>query len=231
MTDHHKTFYGRRRGRPLRVAKTQAMESLLPALTIPVEATSAPLDPRSLFPNHTGPIWFEIGFGGGEHLAGLIRDHEDVCFLGSEVFLNGVAGLLTQVAPEDVTRLRVYPEDVRPLVEALTPSSFARIFVMFPDPWPKARHTKRRLLQTAFFEALSRLLIPGGILHVASDHADYVEHIQAHAAPVASLELLGDDAAWRAPFFEGRYPTRYETKAKEAGRLCQYFMFKKKSSS
>lgn len=231
MTDHHKTFYGRRRGRPLRVAKTHAIESLLPDLTILKEATSAPLDPRVLFQGYTGPIWFEIGFGGGEHLAGLVRDHKDVCFIGSEVFLNGVAGLLTQVAPEDTQRLRVYPEDVRDLVEALTPASFERIFVMFPDPWPKARHTKRRLLQTSFFEALSRLLIPGGILHVASDHADYVEHIQAHAAPVTSLTLLGDEALRSVPFFEGRYPTRYETKAKEAGRLCQYFMFEKKNSS
>jgi len=230
MSEHHKTFYGRRRGRPLRVAKTHAMETLLPGLRITFEE-GRPLDPRAFFPGHEGPLWFEIGFGGGEHLAGLVRDHKDTCFVGSEVFLNGVASILTQVAPENVSRVRVYPEDVRPMVETLTSASFARIFVMFPDPWPKARHAKRRLLQTPFFEELARLLVPGGTLHVASDHADYVEHILEHARAAKSLTLLGDESTWSTPFFEGRYPTRYEAKAKEAGRLCQYFMFEKDALS
>jgi tRNA (guanine-N7-)-methyltransferase len=98
---------------------------------------------------------------------------------------------------------------------------------MFPDPWPKVRHHKRRLLQVSLLETLTRLLVPGGVLHIASDHEDYVREILESTAKVGGLTLKGDESTWSKPFFDGAFPTRYETKARLEGRASSYFPFKK----
>lgn len=227
MTLALKTFYGRRKGRPLRCARTNAVEETLPKVRFDMPIGDAVLDPASMFESYHSAYWLEIGFGGGEHLAAQMRANPGVAFVGSEVFINGVASLLTQVAEPDLSRLRLFPDDVRPLLTRLKSESFEKIFVMFPDPWPKVRHHKRRLLQVSLLETLTRLLIPGGILHIASDHEDYVREILESTAKVAGLSLQGDESTWAKPFFGGAFPTRYETKARLEGRASSYFPFVK----
>lgn len=227
MTPVLKTFYGRRKGRPLRCARTSAVNETLPKVRFDMPDGDAFLDPACLFEAPHQAYWLEIGFGGGEHLAAQMRANPEVAFVGSEVFINGVASLLTQVEEQDLGRLRLFPDDVRPLLSRLKTESFERIFVMFPDPWPKARHHKRRLLQVSLLETLARLLIPGGILHIASDHEDYVREILESTAKVNQLTLQGDESVWSKPFFDGAFPTRYEAKARQEGRMSSYFSFVK----
>jgi tRNA (guanine-N7-)-methyltransferase len=228
MTPTKKTFYGRRRGRPLRELKGQLFTSLLPRLTLECRENDKDLQVDSFFKTPAPEYWLEIGFGGGEHLAAHVQANPQVHFVGSEVFINGVASLLQHLQEEDYDRVRLYPDDVREFLPRLSAGQFSRIFVMFPDPWPKARHHKRRLLKPVFLAELARLLVPGGVLHIASDHAGYVEEILENIPQVPALCLQGTPDTWARPFFDGAFPTRYEGKAKEAGRVCSYFELLKK---
>src|SRR5262249_9683178 len=134
-------FYGRRKGRPLRKGQQHLIDTLLPRVALALPETGT-LDPRALFPGRPEQIWLEIGFGGGEHLAEQARAHPEIGLIGCEVFLNGIATLLTQVASLGLGNVRVYPDDARDLLDALPPASLDRVFLLFPDPWPKRRHAE-----------------------------------------------------------------------------------------
>jgi tRNA (guanine-N7-)-methyltransferase len=183
------------------------METLLPRVAVP----AGPFDPAALAPD-AKQTWLEIGFGGGEHLAAQAARNPDVLFIGAEPFLNGVASALRHIDEAGLTNVRVHAGDVRDLIAALPPASLARVFVLFPDPWPKARQRKRRLIEPAFVAALARAMAPGGRLRFATDWADYAEQcLEVFAAEPRFVWLAERADDWRlAP--ADHIPTRYQAK-------------------
>ncbi len=191
------------------------IESLLPRLAVAEPQPGQSLDPRSLFAGAPRAVWLEVGFGGGEHLAWQAARHPDVGMIGCEVFLNGIASLLGHVQRERLENVRIFAEDARRLFPALPDASIERVFVLFPDPWPKKRHAERRFIHDSNLDQLARLLIDGGELRVATDDAVYKEWaVEQMAARPDFLNVTADPAAkvedWPA--------TRYEAKAREQGR-------------
>ncbi len=213
--------YGRRRGRPLRIGRAALVQDLLPALSISAPAAGETLDPRRLFAPPVDAVWLEIGFGAGEHLAAQAEAHRATGFIGAETYINGIAGLLARVHEVRLDNLRLWPADIRLLLPSFAPRSVARVFVLFPDPWPKARHHKRRLVAAPFLDELARVMLPGAELRVATDDEDYAawvgEQLSAHPAFAA---VPGADPRRRPADW---VPTRYEMKALEQGRAPLYF--------
>jgi tRNA (guanine-N7-)-methyltransferase len=214
-------FYGRRKGRPLRKGQQQLIDTLLPRIGIMLPAAGG-IDPRALFARPRA-VWLEIGFGGGEHLAQQARSNPDVGIIGCEVFLNGIATLLAQAG--DLGNVRVYPEDARDLLDALPDACLDRVFLLFPDPWPKRRHAARRFIQPANLDALARLMKPGAEFRFASDDPTYIAwglaHLVRHPAFQWTAERPQD---WRARTAD--WPqTRYESKALREGREPAFFRF------
>ena len=199
--------YGRLKSRPIKPRQAALMETLLPRLRCP----QAPFDPRALQPD-AAETWLEIGFGGGEHMAAQAARRPDVLILGAEPFHNGVASALRHIDEQGLANVRIEHGDARALMARLPDASLARIFVLFPDPWPKARHHKRRLVQPETSAEFARLLRPGGALRFASDWADYVdwalERILASRAFAWPAERADD---WRLPPAD-HVTTRYEEK-------------------
>ena len=208
MEPHALRTYGRVKGRPLRAGKAALLETLAPKLAMP----TGRFDPRALTPA-AGEVWLEIGFGGGEHLAGQAERRIDVLILGVEPFLNGVASLLRHVDQRGLANVRVLQGDARELVGRLAAASLDRVFILFPDPWPKTRHHKRRLMQPDFIAALARAVRSGGRLRFATDWRDYaawtLERLSASPDWVWMAERADD---WRGPPGD-HLTTRYERKA------------------
>jgi tRNA (guanine-N7-)-methyltransferase len=208
MTDHPPLrSYGRLKSRPIKPRQAALVEARLPALRIP----PGPVDLRALKPD-AGETWLEIGFGGGEHMAAQAGRHRDVLVLGAEPFTNGVASAVRHIDEQGLENVRLHDGDVRELMARLPDASLGRVFILFPDPWPKARHHKRRLVQADTVAELARLLRPGGALRFASDWADYVdwalERFQRNAAFRWTAERADD---WRTPPAD-HITTRYEEK-------------------
>lgn len=221
--DYIPFVYGRRQGKPLRAGHQRLMESLLPRVSAP-DPAKGPIDLATVFPGKD-EIHLEVGFGGGEHLALQAARRPEAGFIGAEPFVNGVARLLAHIDEGDLQNVRVHFGDARPLIEALPGGALARIYVLHPDPWPKKRHFKRRMISPWFFREAARLLRPGGELRVASDISDYVRwtlmHAQNAAAFVWTAERPGD---WRERP-EDWPMTRYEIKARGEGRPPAYLRF------
>src|ERR1700744_1608747 len=162
--------YGRLKTRTIKPRQAALMENLLPTLRPPAE----PFDPLSLKPD-AAEIWLEIGFGGGEHMAAQAGRRPDVLSLGAEPFLNGVASALRHLDEQGLRNVRILHGDARDLAAALPDASLDRVFILFPDPWPKARHHKRRLIQPELLATLARAMKPGAPLRFATDWADYAD--------------------------------------------------------
>jgi tRNA (guanine-N7-)-methyltransferase len=209
MSDAHPQLraYGRIKTRTIKPRQAALMEDLLPRLRPP----AGPFDPRALAPEAI-EAWLEVGFGGGEHMVGQAARHPDVLILGAEPFQNGVASALRHIDEQAVANVRVHDGDVRELLSLMPAGSLARAFILFPDPWPKTRHHKRRLVQADTVAQLARLLRPGGRLRFASDVAHYVdwalEKILANPAFAWTAERADD---WRTPPAD-HLTTRYEEK-------------------
>jgi tRNA (guanine-N7-)-methyltransferase len=221
-----RALHGRRKGRPLRPHRATLVETLLPTLELTVAGGShEPIDPAGWFPSPVAEIWLEIGFGAGEHLAWQARHHPEIGFVGCEPFLNGVARLLSDIDTRGLTNIRIFRDDARMLIARLADASIARAFVLFPDPWPKTRHHKRRIVGPATVPQLARILRDGAELRVATDVADYqgwiLQYVLASGAFRWPARRPSDwrerPADWPA--------TRYETKAAEAGRRAAFFRF------
>jgi tRNA (guanine-N7-)-methyltransferase len=209
MTDAHPPLrsYGRLKTRTIKPRQAALMESLLPGLRPPAE----PFDPRALMPDAKA-VWLEIGFGGGEHMAAQADLHRDTLIIGAEPFQNGVASALRHIDEADLTNVRVLDGDVRELMGYLPDASLDRVFVLFPDPWPKARHHKRRVIQAQTVADLARLLKPGGQLRFASDVAHYVDWALALFLANPAFEWTANKVSdWCAPPAD-HITTRYEEK-------------------
>jgi tRNA (guanine-N7-)-methyltransferase len=217
--------YGRRRGRRLRRGRTTLLDDLLPRLAIPAPAEGAEFDLHSLFGRPMTEIWLEIGFGGGEHLAAQAESHRDVGLIGAEPYINGIAGLLTRINDQTLDNVRLWPNDIRLLLPRFPAASLRRVFVLFPDPWPKVRHHKRRLISAAFLDELARLMPPGAELRLATDDADYLTWMLERLIVHPGFEWQ----ARRAADWETRPAdspgTRYEEKAQAAGRQPVFLQF------
>jgi len=207
--------FGRRRGRKFRAWKQQAWEALLPELQITPEEAAA----------LRRPLWLEIGFGSGEHLAAQAAANSGVCILGCEPYVNGIGNLLMQLRESPLPNLRLFTDDARLLLDALPPGAVERVFILFPDPWPKARHHKRRLISPAFLAQLARAMAPGARLLLATDHVDYLSWMLMHL-------LASPDFAWTAQTHAdwseppaGWVRTRYQEKAENEGRGATYLDF------
>lgn len=221
-------LYGRRKGRRLRPGRQALVERLLPALAlaVPQEGT---LDPRAAFATDIADVWLEVGFGGGEHLAAQALGHPEIGFIGCEPYLDGIAKLLVRVEEEGLTNVRIVADDARVLLPVLAEASIGRMFALFPDPWPKKRHHKRRFVNRATVDACARLLRDGAELRLATDEPGYwrwmLEHLLRHEA----FEWLARRPAdWRTRPADWP-PTRYEAKAVHAGRAPVFLRFRRRA--
>jgi tRNA (guanine-N7-)-methyltransferase len=217
-------FYGRRKGKPLRKGKQELVEELLPRLSIPVPGAGEKIDPLALFENKPQEVWLEVGFGGGEHTAAQADANPGVGLIGSEVFLNGLGGLLKHIAANAIGNIRIFPEDVRLLLPSLPDGCLSKVFVLFPDPWPKKRHAERRFIGQANLDQLARLLRSGGELRIASDHPVYIDW---------ALEQMGQRKDFANILKTNEHPadwpvSRYEQKALAKGVSCTYTAWKRK---
>ena len=220
-------WYGRRLGKPLRAKRKQLLDELLPTLRIDPKADQIPADLRSLFANPVREVWLEIGFGGGEHLAEQAANNPDVGIIGCEPFINGVASLMKHIDERKLTNVRVYDDDVRHLLEVMAPECLARIFILFPDPWPKTRHHRRRIVKDETIVEFARLLKDAGELRFASDHAGYVSWALRHLLQSEDLHWTAKRPGdWRDPP-EDWVETRYEKKAKAKGDAPAYLRFER----
>ena len=222
-------FYGRRKGKALKPGRQSLLETALPRLRIVIENGAQGIDPASFFEKKPTSVRLEVGFGSGEHIAAQAAANPDVGFIGSEVFLNGVASLTRYVAEGQIANLRIFDNDVRHLLPALQADSLARVSLLFPDPWPKTRHAKRRFVSPAMLDEIARLLVDGGELRIASDHPVYVEWTLLHAPlhPAFTWVVAGPED-WRARPADS-VATRYEEKALAAGRTPVFLNFVRKS--
>lgn len=218
--------YGRRKARPLSERKERLIETLLPHLRLPL-AEPAPTPLATLFARPLAESWLEIGFGSGEHLAWQAEHHPDIGFIGCEPFINGVASLLGKIESAGLDTVRIHDGDARDVLAWLPEASLGRIFVLFPDPWPKQRHAKRRLLSPETVAQLARALKPGGELRFATDASVYageaLRTLLASGAFRWTAERVKD---WRER--PANWPeTRYERKALRAGRKPAYLSFRR----
>ena len=225
-TGPRRNFYGRRQGRPLRESRKRLMETLLPSITVTVEP-GVTIDPASLYPVAKKQHWLEIGFGGGEHLAAQAEANRDVGLIGCEIFLNGIASALSHIDAGKLENVRIYPEDVRDLLPVLKPQSFDKIFLLFPDPWHKARHANRRFVNAANLDIVAGLLKPGGEFRIGSDDPVYIGWSLAHTTRHPAFKWLAETAADWAVRPADWPASRYEQKAIRQGRVPHYFGFKR----
>jgi tRNA (guanine-N7-)-methyltransferase len=212
-------FYGRRKGKRLRGAQDALVRTLLPRLLVD------PSDPARALAHPAAGVWLEIGFGGGEHIAAQARAYPDVGFIGCEPFVNGVAKLLRAVAAEKLGNIRVWNRDAAALIGALPPRSLGRVYLLYPDPWPKRRHRKRRFISDENLAALARAMVPAAELRFATDVDDYAGWALARVLRSDAFLWTAERADdWRKPWPD--WPgTRYEAKALRESRKPVYLTF------
>ncbi|MBU9697386.1 tRNA (guanine(46)-N(7))-methyltransferase TrmB [Rhodobacteraceae bacterium HSP-20] len=223
-----RNFYGRVHGKTLRASQKQYLaEDLgkvrLEGVTVEENPSRTMLDPVALFGGR--PLWLEVGFGGGEHLVHMAARYPGVGIIGCEPFVNGVAMLLGKIRSAGVENLRIHPGDVRDLFDVLPDACVAKCFLNYPDPWPKARHHRRRFVTQGYLSALARVMMPGAEFRVATDIPDYVRQT-LEEVPVAGFDLVSQSGAGAA--WEDWISTRYEQKALREGREPHYLTFRRK---
>ncbi len=222
-------FHGRRKSRPLKPRQQRLMEELLPRLDLRAVPEEALRRPASLFEGKGAPagLALEIGFGGGEHLAHRARQRPGWGFIGAEPFVNGIAKLLSTIDEQGLANIRLWPDDARTLLPRLGDETLDEVYLLYPDPWPKKRHHKRRFVNQRNLDEIHRLLKPGGLFLFASDIADYARWTLQHVLAHGGFQWLAERADdWRRPP-PGWPGTRYEAKALRAGRRPAYLLFRK----
>ncbi len=226
-----RNFYGRRHGKSLRKGQIAHLETTLQKLRPEgVEwdenPQRRPLDLVEMF-SGARPVWLEIGFGGGEHLLHMARLYPHVGFVGCEPFVNGVAMLVPRIAEEGLTNIRVHPGDARDLLDVVPEGGLDKAFLLYPDPWPKKKHHRRRFMNPEMLGPLARAMRPGAELRLATDIEDYVRHSLESVARMPEFEWTAERAAdWREPWPDWTR-TRYEAKAVREGRRPHYLTFRR----
>lgn len=219
-------FFGRRKGHPLRSRQAGLLDTLLPRLAID-RSGPAPNDLRVLFAPPVDSVRLEIGFGGGEHLVSEASRHPGTGFIGCEPFVNGMAKALGAIDALGLQNIRLHHADATELLDWLPEASLARIDLLYPDPWPKRRHWKRRFVTDAMIDKAARLLKPGGEFRFASDWSNYVEWTLLRFLRSPRFVWTAQQADdWRQPW-PGFEPTRYEQKAVREGRRSAYLSFRR----
>lgn len=230
MTDmpdrHRRLVHGRRKGHRLRSKQAKLVAELLPRLCFCIDGPE-PADTTAQFAHRPDALWLEVGFGAGEHLFAQAQSNPRVGLIGCEPFINGMAQLLSQIDNSAVENIRIHNGDARDLMDAMPDGCVERVFILFPDPWPKTRHHKRRFICTDNLDQLARIMSPGAELRFASDIPDYVrwtlDHMRRHPAFEWQAHSPRD---WRIRP-EDWPATRYERKALDAGRIPSYLCFRR----
>lgn len=225
----HRNFYGRRKGKHLKESQERYLAEDLAALspgavTWEENPTRDALDIETLFGGRD--LWLEIGFGGGEHLIHQAHLNPQVGIIGAEPYINGVAMLLGKIRKANLDNLAIHPGDARDLMDVLPEHSVKKAFLLYPDPWPKARHHRRRFVTPEHLDPLYRVMAPGSELRVATDIEDYVRQT-LEEAPKAGFRWTADTASdWKTPWADWTR-TRYEAKAIREGRVPHYLTFER----
>ena len=225
----HRNFYGRIKGKTLNAAQYRYLDEDLPRLSV-LGVTRLENPERDLLDIDTltggRPLWLEVGFGGGEHLVHQALHNPDVQFLGVEPYVNGVAMLLGKMRKSGVTNIKLHMGDARNLMDVLPDESVCKAFLLYPDPWPKIRHHRRRFVTPEHLIPLSKCLKLGAEFRVATDIKDYVRQT-LQEVPKAGFDWLAEGPEdWRAPW-DDWISTRYELKAVREERTPHYMTFRK----
>lgn len=231
-------FFGRRKGKALKSSRQFLLDNMLPKVCPVLPQPGERFDFSRLFGIHPREVWLEVGFGGGEHVAELSKMYPDVGFIGAEPFINGVVSLLAHLngshdgesktadlEPGRTDNVRIWPDDVRQMFPYFKDAAFERVFVLYPDPWPKARHAERRFINQPNLHHLYRLLTDTGRLYVATDVAEYADWALEQADLSGLFECVNPNV--HIPPVDW-VPTRYEKKGIAAGRQPTYLVFSKK---
>ncbi|MDQ0455250.1 tRNA (guanine(46)-N(7))-methyltransferase TrmB [Rhizobium paknamense] len=219
-------FFGRRKGKPLREQQVGRMADLLPLRKVDLDQP-APARLETLFPVPVERLRLEIGFGGGEHLAHRARTSPETGFIGVEPFVNSMAKLLAVIETEGLPNIRVYDDDATQLLDWLPDACLDQIDLLYPDPWPKKRHWKRRFVSEVNLQRFHRVLKPGALFCFASDIDTYVNWTLIHCRDHGGFAWEARSSAdWLTPY-EGWPSTRYEAKARREGRSSAYLTFRK----
>ena len=231
IPEEKRRVYGRRLGRPLNASRQEALDTYLQNLSVPEDLLkeSKPIDPRTFFPKDIKNIIFEVGFGDGDHLAKMIERHEDTAFIGAEPYINGMSAFLKQVEENnlDQSRIRVWMDDAIRLMSLFLDNSLDAIYVLNPDPWPKVRHHKRRIISQENLDVFARIMKPGAQLIMTTDVDDLAEWMVTEASNHAEFSWTANSKEdWQtAP--RNWIETKYEAKGKLASRKQTYLIFKR----
>jgi len=221
-----RAFFGRRKGHPLKPRQAALFDTLLPRVALDV-ANVTPVDASALFGTPVDDLRLEIGFGGAEHLVAQAQANLRTGFIGTDAYLNAIAKALVAIDDAGLANIRLYFGDASELVDWLPAATFSRIDLLYPDPWPKRRHWKRRFIQDDNLRRLARILKKNGELRFATDIPDYAAYALARVMRSPDFAWTAECADdWRKPWrdFAG---TRYEAKAKHEGRCPAYFIFRR----
>lgn len=231
MTEQHRSrateaFFGRRKGKPLRTLQAAHLETILPLLRLDLDAP-APADIGSLFPFPVSRMRLEIGFGGGEHLIHRAVESPHTGFIGVEPFVNSMAKLVGQIETQGAKNIRLHDDDATQVLDWLPKASIDQIDLLYPDPWPKRKHWKRRFVSRVNLDRFARVLKPGGTFCFASDIDSYVNWTLVHCRDHVAFEWTARNADdWLEPY-PGWPSTRYEAKARREGRKSAYLTFQR----
>ena len=222
-----RAFFGRRSGKKLHGGQKAQVAELLPQVEI---ALPDRLDPSELFPAAKRVV-IEIGYGGGEHLARKAAEEPETGFIGCEVFTGGIGKMVQAIEARGLTNVRLYTDDALKLLMALPEASVDAVYLLYPDPWPKTRHHKRRFVSPTTLDELARVIRPGGQFHFATDIEDYANWTLAHIVREPRFGFAPEaPGSWHVPY-PGWQPTRYEQKARREGRLISfYFSFTRRGA-
>ena len=225
-TPPHRNFYGRRHGKTLRQSQkgylADDLGTLRPrGITLDENPARTPIDPAAIFGDDR-PVWLEVGFGGGEHMVAMAARYPEIGIIGCEPFINGVAMLLGKIRAAGVTNVSVHPGDARDLMDVLPDASVARAFLNYPDPWPKARHHRRRFVTPEHLVPLYRVMAPGAEFRVATDIPDYMRQTLEEVQKAGFTLVSDGPGAW-----DDWHSTRYEQKALREGRVPHYATFRR----
>jgi len=220
-------IFGRRRGRGLRPTQKARIGELLPRFSVTI-SEGGWLEPCAAFSTPKPAVWLEIGFGGGEHLALQAERHPDITLIGCEVFEPGIARLLAHIERRHLDNIRIFADDARRIITALRPSSIDRVFILFPDPWPKRRHAARRFVSRETLDALAVVMTDGAELRLATDDGNYLVWMLERVTEHPLFEwLVRGPLDWRNRPNDWP-PTRYEERARAAGHVPTFLRLRRR---